>query len=284
MRAAGDIVRERREKLGIPQKLLAERCGISAKRLHDLELCRRQCRPDEWKSIAKVLDLNPRRFTDPPPFRKARRNWRVRPPSLKRRSERSINARIWAAKRENPDLVHILLKRLEARGDSHFTHRFLREACLESGTEFLFWLQLLALGGATTTWQSPLRCGFRSRFIVDPGSEKYIGDLRFPCLEAKLAGVHSLHFPQVSVQTRKGLFRLDSLVKIMAKKSSLWVDLEIDGRGHNARFDFDREQALRLTTVRVCEQDLLREDFLEELGAKLGSLLCVQMAESSDKA
>jgi hypothetical protein len=87
-----------------------------------------------------------------------------------------------------------------------------------------------------------------------------LSDARFPCLEVEVDGFPFLAFPQLSVMTRHGIYRLDVLVGVMVEQSRVWINLEIDGGGHDNRYDLERQRNLDLPTARLTEQELKAPD------------------------
>lgn len=104
-------------------------------------------------------------------------------------------------------------------------------------------------------------------------SKETRGDLRVPCLDFKLTNGECLLFSQVTVQTRQGIYRLDALVCIYTSRNRIWCDLEVDGQGHDPRFDLERQRALGLPTVRLNTEDLTTPDILATLEGKISPLL-----------
>lgn len=112
-----------------------------------------------------------------------------------------------------------------------------------------------------------MRAGFRTLAVLDPKTLRQIGDLRAPCLE--LAEENWLIFPQLTVDTRKSVYRMDALLCWKGSNPRLWVNIEIDGLGHNPRFDLSRQQELGLPTVRIGPAELAADQIVPVLRHKL---------------
>lgn len=58
MRANGPAIRARREALGMPPKVLAEKAGVKRSHLVNIELGHRQASPQVIKAIAQALNVS----------------------------------------------------------------------------------------------------------------------------------------------------------------------------------------------------------------------------------
>lgn len=273
MRTANEILRAKRKEKGLTMVQLARRTSLSAGRISDLEQGRRPIHKPEWRELAQVLDLNP--FLEFSSVERPMRagDWSAKPPNLKKSCSRDIRRKLWAAQLSYPSEVPTLIRKLGRLDDSRLKRQFLRESRLDSSSECLFWLKLLEQDTSLPKWLSPFKCGFRSLAIVDSVDGIQIGDLRFPCLDFRKGQLNALLFPQVTVQTRRGTYRLDALTKVRGSRRARWLDLEIDGPGHQSQFDLKRERALGLPTVRIQESDLTRPNFTELIAHRFGSVL-----------
>jgi hypothetical protein len=92
-------------------------------------------------------------------------------------------------------------------------------------------------------------------------------------LEIEIRGLKLLLFCQVTVETRRGQFRLDALVCVRTPGRRFWVNFEIDGGGHDPTYDHERQQALGLDTIRFTTADLRTKDLLSLTELRLAPLL-----------
>lgn len=149
---------------------------------------------------------------------------------------------------------------------------FLQQACVESGPEFYFWLSLLA-GNSKAVWLSPSRVGFRTLAVLDPRSLRIASDLRFPCLELSLTSCKLIGFPQLTVDSRPYIYRLDGLMGVWSPLGPIWINLEIDGAGHFDLHDLEREQRLEMPTLRIGYKEMQNSDCLDLVQSKLARII-----------
>ncbi len=114
--------------------------------------------------------------------------------------------------------------------------------------------------------------------MVDPKTKAIISDLRLPCLQFASTSCKWLLFPQVTLDARKALYRLDALACVIHDGQRHWIDVEVDGPGHDSAFDKEREGLLGVATLRIDRNDLRRRDMLEVLEQRLLPLLALRDA------
>ncbi len=237
--------------------LLARHTGISRSRLSKFESGLSYPNPVEWCVLREHLDLGPypkkRRLELPP----VRRRWFPLEPASAR-AERPFAVRLSAARRYFGHLADRALVTIRARQDEELCFEFLERALLESGPEAMFWMILLA-SGATPGRHSPNRAGFRKFSILDTQGSEVRGDLKRPCLDLNLPEWEVLFFHQVTLDTRTRIYRLDALACVWSLRNRIWLNIEIDGHGHDGTYDRERQSLLELPTVRIS---------MEELGSK----------------
>lgn len=250
---------------------LSRLCGIAVPRLSAIENEHRSPSTAEWERLGSVLRLPlaaPRRTELP----RVPRVWLRPEPRLNENAIYPASRRVAAARRVYGRLSEDALQALRFRDDRKLCEEFLEQARMDSSLEALLWLRLLAAGVAPHR-ASPHRVGFRRRAILDPSSNHYIGDCLLPCLAVK-AGLYScLLFPQVTLDTKNGAFRLDALACAKRRGARRWLDLEVDGGGHSSRFDLERETAVGLPTLRLSESEVTRPDLMEHLGRRMEEVL-----------
>lgn len=259
----GSYLRVARRKKQWTQAQLARHLGMQRARLCNLEKDRRHPTREEWLRLSSCLALGP----CPPSLElpAPQRCWRASPPYPKE-PERSVWTRRQAARKTFGSVVDTLANAVEKRDKNAQT--FLRYANLESGDEYFFWLKLLDEGGRPCRY-SPNKAGFRTWAILEPKSWRQIGDLRAPCLELLDQGW--LLFPQLTLDTRKSIYRTDALLCCRHEDGRLWVNIEIDGLGHDPRFDQQRQTELGLPTARVSATELTTPRLVPLLAQKLAT-------------
>jgi len=164
------------------------------------------------------------------------------------------------------------LAQLRTRPDQETCQEFLEQARTESGLEYFFWLQLLA-SGALPCRLSLYKAGFRALRVVEAGSRKGLGDSRAACLDVQTGRCRCLLFPQVTLDTRKAYFRLDALACVRARRDRCWLNLEIDGEGHDGQFDQERQLLLGLPTIRLSASEVASPNLLSLLDGKLAHVV-----------
>ena len=266
----GSRLRAARRKKQWTQVAVATSLGMRPARLCQLERDQRHPSRDEWSLLATCLALGPYPTVIdlPPPVG----GWRSQSPGPDV-GDRSVSARRRAARRTFGLVVDVLSSRVSNLGKTSQT--FLQHACLESGTEYFFWLKLLAEGGHPCCY-SPARAGFRNWPILARRGVEYVGDLRLPCLEMTEHGW--LLFPQLTVDTRRAIYRLDVLVCCRIRYGRIWINVEVDGSGHESRFDQQRQADLGLPTVRIDTADLMSPKLVPLLSQRISAHLSVRKA------
>ena len=80
-------------------------------------------------------------------------------------------------------------------------------------------------------------------------------------------------FPQLTLDTRKAYFRLDATLCMRDGRQRVWMNIEIDGAGHDGEFDAERQRLLGMPTIRLDRQALLTEDLVTMLATRLRAVL-----------
>jgi transcriptional regulator with XRE-family HTH domain len=272
--SVGDRIVKARDRRQWKQSMLCRKTGIPASRLSRLESGSRYPTEDEWRRLADVLDLGP--YRRPPDEPSPSAGWKAIPPLLNQIQEKSLASRYYAARRTLKTYLEGVIARVKDREDADVAERFLQRCGLDSSLEYWFWLCLLAFG-ARPRWFAPLKAGYRKHSIVDRKTNSVAGDLRHPCLEVEIPSGKLLLFSQVTIETRRGQFRLDALVCVRTPRHRFWVNFEIDGgghgRGHDPAYDHERQQALGLDTIRFTTADLKTGDLLALIELRIAPLL-----------
>ncbi len=259
---------EARLRAGHSQKSLALLTGIDPRRISHFEQGTRPPSDSEREALIAVELLNPDDFDDRPE-RNFQSDWLQRLPIAPVVSDRSLETRLAAARKTFGSRVSGLLSQVDSLPDGAARLDFLRHANSESGLEAYLWLALVS-EGARIAWLSPSRVGFRKWAVVDPKSREILSDARFPAVEMTLNGYPVLAFPQLTLQARNGsIYRLDGLLGIMVGQNRVWVDIEIDGAGHDASFDSERETKLDLPRLSLAVDNLQVPHLTSMLAEKL---------------
>lgn len=254
------------------QDALAELTGIAQGRLSQLERGERSVCEAEIPllrtHLGVALEAGSARAVLPAPSRA----WRLDRPSVKLTSARSTEARKVAAFRSFGARAERAVAAMRARSDLHLCEEFLEQSGIDSGHEFLFWAELLA-AGARPCSTAPATVGFRALRVAEPSTWVTVNDLSSPCLEVTIGGYPCLLFPQLTLDTRKAYFRLDATLCMRDGRQRVWMNIEIDGAGHDGEFDAERQRLLGMPTIRLDRQALLTEDLVTMLATRLRAVL-----------
>lgn len=268
----GSLLRATRKKHNLSQTALGAEVGLSQSRLSQFESDSRSPTPEEWQRLRECLNLDPNDLPAklllpyPDPI------WRVALPELSLAGERPLSTRHHAARKTYGAIVDRRLAQAKSQTDPVLVEKFLNQASTESGHEYFLWVQLLAIGGKPC-WLAPVRAGFRALGIVDRHSKRAINDLRHPCLQAAGPGADWLLFPQPTLDARRTYYRLDALAVLRYGGERHWIDLELDGQGHNPEWDDERQRLLSLPTVRLSTAEIATPDIMATLEAKAFEVL-----------
>lgn len=258
------LLKDARTRLGLTQQDLAEQTRIDRWRISHFERGIGVPDPGEQRALCPVLELCSSALAHAAPagprprLADERKGLAPRTPYRMPR-DRPSSVRYRAAWKAYPTFLRGLERQLQDREDSEWIRVYLREAVFDSGLEMMASLQLLG-DGAKPGWVSPQTAGFSQLPIVDPKTREVTGHHPYPTL----AWEGCLLFPQVSLRARH-LLTPDLLVGARTSKGVKWVDVEIDGRGHDPKFDDVRAQELDLPVVRFETKRVLDGSFLCEL-------------------
>ncbi|HXE72863.1 MAG TPA: hypothetical protein VNO81_09385 [Candidatus Nitrosotenuis sp.] len=186
--------------------------------------------------------------------------------------ERDFARRLAACQLQFPQAFGRLQRALDARADRARVERFLVGFPCGSGHECLFDLCLLALN-ALPARLSPLRLGFADPRLQDPATRRYVGHCLMPSLVLYRPSLTEVYWPQVPVRTERQPYTLDFLVALHDGRNQVWLNVEVDGPGHEGSGDEDRARQIRLPTMRLRSETLLRPDFPCWLDDRLRQLL-----------
>lgn len=266
-----DNLKETRTRAGRTQEQNACDTDIDRRRLSAFERGLASPTPQEREQLIESGHLDPEARHEERAARSYKTRWRQKRLTMYRKSDFPLEARISAAVKIFGPLATQRLMRL-GDGEQHAAYmHFLSNAVVDSGLEMYAWLSLAA-SGAQPIWLSPASAGFRKWAVINPVNQEVLSDARFPAVEFQVSGVPAIAFPQITVSVRNSFYRMDALVGLRLGNKRVWLDLEIDGAGHDGTFDAEREERLGLVTVRVCKAELLENDLLCLLERKLEAL------------
>lgn len=260
-----DLIREARSRLGLTQYDLAEQASVNRWRISVFERGLGVPNNEEQRALCSVLNLPRSRLAlaapsgARPKLGQEKKSFAPRAPYQMPR-DRPSEVRFRAALKQYPELIRYLSYKLEERKDSEWISVFLREAVFDSGLEVAASLQLLA-DGAKPGWLSPQCSGFVQHPIIDPSNRVVTGHHCHPALVWE----GCLLFPQLSVRTTRNHFTLDLLVGCRKNRGVVWMDVEFDGPGHDARLDALRADELGMRVERFKTSEIIDGSFLDRL-------------------
>lgn len=111
---------------------------------------------------------------------------------------------------------------------------------------------------------SPLLWGFEHLTLLDSRGN-LLGVRYLPCLLYKERGTRFCLWPQVTLRTEQGSFRVDGLLFYRTERSSGWIVLEVDGEGHRQAGDRYRSSVLRLPELRLAASDVRGRNCMQRL-------------------
>lgn len=117
---------------------------------------------------------------------------------------------------------------------------------------------------AKLRFDSPLLWGFRGLIPVDR-HDQFLGALRLPCLFYREGKVAFVFWPQLRLRPGDVTWRVDGLLFYRDGSRRVWLIVEFDGTGHDARLDLYRASQLRLPEVRITGKEIRARQTLELL-------------------
>lgn len=258
-------LKQLRRDAGFKQLELADASTLSRSRIASIEAGARTVSAQELEILARVFncsvdslvlgsDWTPRPAANYD--KQAHSSFAVESPYL-RTGEFSFEEKLKAARKLNPRLLRILEDKVEARPNFPEMSSLFRETWVDSGPEVILWCQVGA-GECFPVRQRLPELGLRDVPLVCPGTGLQIGDVPRPGYWLK-SPVSVIFFPQITLRLAERPLRVDCLACF---GSNRWVVIEVDGYGHNSRWDDARDKDLpwpvwRLSTSDVQEPDLV---------------------------
>jgi transcriptional regulator with XRE-family HTH domain len=248
-----EILRTSRKKRGITIKQLAEGSGLSAQRIHEYETGKVIPGRAAMVKLAKALDILDQII----PSAAFRRRTRRRAFSVVvRRDHRECWADLFSA---YPELCEALNKKVPPW--------FMALVRCDSALEALAWL-LMINTGAVAEVSSPYIEGWDRHPLIDTDG-RALGTRLLGCLSWVSGDAEFTAFPQVTLRTHRGTYRVDCLVRVEIGTRVFWIVVEIDGDGHVDRYDDKRTQRLDTPVLRFTQKEVESIGFLPRLSAAL---------------
>ena len=263
-----ELISAARKKLRLKQQELAETCGLDRNQISKFERGHRIPNTDQIARLAQALripqaelELAAAPLANPGMLHIRRKFWDEKKATVRR--DRPSRIRYFNARQRYPRQIARLQERLRKRKDWRSIRVYLRETRFDSDLEYLSHLLLLD-AGAVTDRVVPQRVGINHLPVVDPETRLINGHQSHPALGLD----NSLLIPQLSLLTKVGVVRLDFAWGDHVDGCNRWRDLELDGPGHDSRWDLEREEAVRMPIVRYTEEQILSGALLDGLGRK----------------
>lgn len=250
-------LRDARGSANLTLKQLQEQSGIASRRLTRLERGIVLPTNAEREALARVLTTHMSDLRNAPP----------RPPRLYEKlrnrgsraaqtpkpffppSDRASKSRLSTAWRRFPREMDAIVKILKRRDDFGELNCLAEKVALDSADECLYFSTLLALGGKPAM-RAPYTLPPRlAHEVVCPLTREPVGFCPFPCLVT----AEGIYFPQVAFVTPRPY-----IVDFLRHHQGRWSYVEIDGRGHDSRYDAEKERALGMPVKRLSGEDVLR--------------------------
>lgn len=116
-------------------------------------------------------------------------------------------------------------------------------------------LTQIAAAGAELRLDSPLLWGFDRHVLVDH-HDRFLGAAHLPCLLYDKEKVTFALWPQVRLRPADVTWCLDGLLFFRLGAQRRWLDMELDGGGHDPRNDLFRAYQLQLPEVRITGEEI----------------------------
>jgi len=277
----GEYLKSLRVAKGLSQLAVAQTTGIPVTRVSNYERGIRTPSPEHIKLLSQALGISSTQLIDetdwltPEDRRALRRASRItrqrylrcfeyRPPR-----DRPMILQIRKAMAQYPNLTRGLLACIARRPDVALVEKVLSTMVAGSALEVIVHLTLLA-AGADLVMVAPEASGFRQHPVVDPRTRAAVGDCEVPAYYIRVDGIDVLFIPQVAVAARRSVWCMDFLCAVIdASRRVHWLDLEVDGEGHDYAADPARTADINLPTVRLTALEVKAGTMLTTLGEKL---------------
>lgn len=266
----GSILARYRKLRGLTQRELGERCALKRDRVSDLEKGRRRpaqeevellCRalPEAESHLKATVRLSRGTARKPLPGDLDLCGRVPVPAPYIPRAEKPTDIWLGYARKTLPKLHKTLFDRIARRADHSQVLDHLGRTKCDSKVELFHWAHGLA-DGALLFRQSPARLGLTHLPAVDPDTlEVVTGHPMFGYLwERGLLATATL--PQVTLFAERP-YTVDGLALAFQGERRMPCIVEVDGDGHESRWNKQREKALRLPTLRFTQEQVLSPDY-----------------------
>lgn len=190
--------------------------------------------------------------------------------------DRDFRVRVRAARRTWPAIMRELDTRIESRDDYDHVRLLLRDVPCDSADEALVVLKTVA-GGRPVTTVAPLHLGFDRHFVVDPSSGRGVGHCHVPTLVLPFRRFECVIIPQVSLKTADDVFTVDFLAGCRVRRRVDWAVVEMDGHGHAAWRDAERDAALHMPVLRFGPAAAAEDTFMDHLEERLADAIALDV-------
>lgn len=268
----GEVLTRARKQRGLTQKELGARCALKRARLSDLEGGRRRPTPEEVELLCRALPeaashlkatvrLSRGKARKPLPGDLDLCGRVLAPQPYVPSAEKSTDIWLGYARKTEPKLYHELFDRIRRRPDYTQVQDHLARTKCDSKVELFHWAHGLA-DGALLFRLSLARLGLTHLPAVDPDTlEVVTGRPMFGYLWRRgLLATGTL--PQVTLLAERP-YTVDGLSLGFHGARRMPFIVEIDGDGHESKWNAQREKALRLPTLRFTQAQVLSTEFLD---------------------
>lgn len=249
------IIKQRRKQLNdLTLAELSSRTGVPKQTLSDIESGLYLPSPEVARKIEQALQIQG--LPDSSQIlseREIKSHYRARPFPVK-----PVDQRCWGVLEAR---LQVQLRKLKLQ--QNLIEWLKRVVPADSLAECLAHCSLLH-AGAERVFVNPHRLGFRHRPILNSEGLALAEEL-LPAFRLKIKGKPCLLWPQVTLLTGVGQFRLDYLAFYRGQ----WFNVEIDGPGHNREDDEYRRGVLGLPEIRISHQTVMALHFPAALSREL---------------
>lgn len=159
-------------------------------------------------------------------------------------------------------VLKVLEPRFDALPDRAGAEIFLRDLPVDSAEEAVLDLHTAGLA-PVRTHLSPASLGFFAHAVIDPVTRVVVGHRRRPAFALQLDEALYVLLSHVAVRPADTAI-MDRLVGVREGATS-WIDMEVDGGGHDSRRDEQRAAAIGLPVLRVTTEMLHDPRFMTKV-------------------
>jgi len=264
------ILKNAREKLEITQSEAARRLSVSRSHLSRLEQGRALATVDQAAAISELYGVPALQVAHRYGSSQLRRDCGIRP---------------FALDTVNPDPWHTAYKywakQLRALDPAVFD--WMSYYLPGESTYETYLLLQAAVAGAEPFLGNPHSWDFDLHPVVDR-TGRLLGSRVLPGLLYRGQEQDVILFPQVTLRVDvTNAFRLDNLMFYRTGQRRLWLDLEVDASGHDARKDPYRTEKLGMMVVRLTGEEIRKGRAFELILSRVAALIQSQVAPPPPK-